>query len=117
MATPTCTVTVNLAKYRRLLDGATGSALDVLGEQVLADSNEYVKRDQGPLQESGRFDVNGQRLEISYNTPYANRQYFTGRPSTDQNPRASLMWIHKAQRLHGPDWLAILQKAFSGGLR
>ena len=111
-----CSFIVNQAKYKALLESATEAGLDALAEQALADSNEYVKVDQGVLRASGKVERNGAEISLSYNTPYAKAQYFTGRPSTDVNGQASLMWMHKAQRVHGADWLKILKKAFAGGL-
>lgn len=117
MAANTCRFTVNQAKYKSLLENATEAGLDAMAEQSLADSNEYVKVDQGTLRASGKVERKGTEISLSYNTPYAKRQYFTGRPSADVNGQASIMWMHKAQRVHGADWLKILKKAFAGGLR
>ena len=108
---------VNRTLYKHLLEGATHAALEAVGEQALADSNEFVREDQGQLRESGRFDVKGADATISYNTPYAKRVYFTGTPSHDVNANASLQWIHKAQKLYGNDWKKIMQKAFAKGLK
>lgn len=108
---------VNRTLYKRLLDGATHAGLEAVGEQALADSNEFVREDQGTLRESGRFDVKDDDVIISYNTPYAKRVYYTGKPSHDVNASASLQWIHKARKTYGKDWLKIMQKAFTRGLR
>lgn len=108
---------VNRTLYKNLLEGAMHSALEAVGEQALADSNEFVREDQGDLRRSGRSDVVGDDVEISYNTPYAERTYFTGTPSHDVNANASLQWIHKARKTYGNDWKKIMQKAFTKGLR
>lgn len=116
MAAADCKFIVNKAEYKKLLENATEQGLIALGEQALADSNEYVKVDQAVLRASGRVDRRGTEIELSYNTPYAKRQYFTGNPSPDVNAQASLMWMHKAQKVHGVSWLKILKKAFKGVL-
>lgn len=44
-------------------------------EHVLAESNKIVPLDEGPLQRSGKVDVDGLDGTISYDTPYAVRQH------------------------------------------
>lgn len=108
---------VNRTLYKRLLENGTREGLLAVGEQALADSNEFVRIDQGQLKESGRFDLVGGDVELSYNTPYAKRVYYTGNPSRAVNANATLQWMHKAKKTYGADWLKIMNKSFAGGMK
>jgi len=107
---------VNRTLYKSLLENATREGLLAVGEQALSDSNEFVRIDQGQLKASGRFDLVGHDVELSYNTPYAKRVYYTGKPSHAVNANAALQWMHKAKQKYGADWLKIMTKGFAGGM-
>ena len=85
-------------------------------EQILTDCNYFVRQDQGVLRGSGRTDLKGDTLEVSYNTPYAKRVYYVGHPSTNVNPNASLQWCQKAADRFGGDWQKIIEKGMSNSL-
>lgn len=85
-------------------------------EQILTDCNFYVRQDQGVLRASGRTDLKGDVLEVSYNTPYAKRVYYVGHPSTNVNPNASLQWCQKAADTYGGTWNEIIAKGMSNSL-
>lgn len=85
-------------------------------EQILTDCNYFVRQDQGVLKASGKPALKGDVLEISYNTPYAKRVYYTGHPSTNVNPNASLQWCQKAADTFGGDWQRIIEKGMSNSL-
>ena len=104
---------VNRAFYKALLENSTEAGLVALGEQALTDSNEFVRVYEGDLKKSGRVERDGKDVMVTYNTPYAKRVYYTGRPSHAVNPNAVLQWIHHAQKVHGSDWLRIMTKSFS----
>lgn len=82
-------------------------------EQVLTDCNYYVRVDQGILRDSAHAEQNGMELELSWNTPYAKRVYYTGTPSTDKNPNASLQWAEVAANNHSKEWAQIIEKAMN----
>lgn len=107
---------VNRALYKRLLENGTDAGLIAVGEQALADSNEYVRVAEYDLKKSGRFDRVGKDVILSYNTPYAKRRYYTGKVSRAVNPNAQIQWIHYAKKKHGADWLKIMTKGFAGGM-
>ena len=85
-------------------------------EQILTDCNYFVREDQHVLRGSGRTALKGTTLEVSYNTPYAKRVYYTGTPSTSVNPNASLQWCEKAADRFGEDWKRIIEKGMSNSL-
>lgn len=85
--------------------------LFALKEQALTDCNYYVRQDQGILRDSARAEQKGLEIELTWNTPYAKRVYYTGRPSKDVNPNASLQWCEVAANAHGDEWAKIIEKA------
>ena len=91
-------------------------ALFAAQEQIRADCNYYCREDTGMLIDSAQTQVDGMELKISWNTPYARRVYYTGTPSTNVNPHASLMWAEVAHTEHGDDWAEILSKGMSDNL-
>ena len=50
-----------------------------------------------------------------WDTPYAKKQYYTGAPSKDKNPQASLMWAEKGVKTYKKELDLIAQKAFDKG--
>ena len=82
-------------------------------EQIKDDCNFYVKVDQHILERSAYTEMDGDTLHIIWNTPYARRQYYTGRPSTDVNPNASILWAEKAAGQYRNDWAEMIQKAMT----
>ena len=81
-----------------------------VANQILNDSNLYVREDTGELKRSSVRGSNLPEGVIGWDTPYALRVYYTGTPSTDRNPNASLMWVEVARNRHGEDWLTMLAK-------
>lgn len=84
-------------------------------EQILTDCNYYVKVDQHILERSAYTEMDGNTLHVIWNTPYARRQYYTGTPSKDVNPNASIQWAEKAGAEHKKDWAAMITKAMKNG--
>lgn len=85
-------------------------------EQILTDCNYFVRQDQGTLKASGKPEMKGDVLEITYNTPYAKKVYYTGTPSTSVNQNASLQWCQKAADTFSNDWQAQIERGMSNSL-
>lgn len=104
------TFEVNFPVYKSLLTNAMHMGIAAAAEQAASDSNRYVKYDSGDLHHSQDVDIvqhgMGWDGEISWNMPYAQRQYFTGTPINhakgDGPPH--LKWAHYAHSLHHEDW-------------
>lgn len=93
------------------VDKAFAKGLFAVKEQIKDDCNYYVKVDQHILERSAYTEEDGTTLHIVWNTPYARRQYYTGQPSKDVNPNASILWADKAAGQFKKDWAAMIQKA------
>ena len=96
----------SLEDFKKAIDLAMFAAK----EQVLTDCNYYCRQDQGTLIASALAEENNCEITISWNTPYAKRVYYTGKPSKQVNPNASLQWAEKAQDSFGKDWVEIIRK-------
>lgn len=122
------------------IEQANREAVAVMGEQVLMDSNYYCKLDQGMLVASSLVgttvsfsDCNlpeptdlelpnceGSDLEsgvITWDTPYAQRQYYLESAHKDKNPNAQMMWFHKAKDVYGEQWFTVYKNAFNKARR
>ena len=104
---------VYTAVYKNALEQASAEGTIAVAEQAKTDSNYFVRLDQGQLKESADAQRDGNNATLTYNTPYAATVYYTGKPSRDINPNASLMWIETAYKRFKHDWNAIMQKAFN----
>ena len=51
-----------------------------------------------------------------WDTPYAKRVYYTGKPSKDVNANASLMWAEKGVKTYKKELDQVAQNAFSKGM-
>ena len=110
------TVTLDRARVKARIEAGVEKMIPAVAEQALADCNYFAKRDQGTLIESGETASDLKAGELVWNTPYAKKQYYSGTPSKDVNPNASLMWCEKAHDTSGADWQKIAQKQFEEGM-
>lgn len=101
---------------RMVLEEAIGKAFFACKEQVLTDCNYYCRQWQGTLISSSNAAANNQELILTWNTPYARRVYYTGTPSKQVNPNASLQWCEKAADTFGNDWAVIIMKGLAANL-
>ena len=110
------TVTLDRARVKARIKAGVEKMIPAVAEQALADCNYFAKRDQGTLIESSETASDLKAGELVWNTPYAKKQYYSGTPSKDVNPNASLMWCEKAHDTYGADWEKTAQKQFEEGM-
>ena len=89
-------------------------AVGPLSQQILKDCNKYCRQDQGSLIASSLIHSRPQDGALVWSTPYAQKVYYTGTPSKDMNPNASLMWCEKARGAHGADWAKSANTLYKG---
>ena len=111
------TINIDSPRVAARIKSGVGRMIPAVAEQALADCNYFARRDQGTLIQSSETASDLQRGELVWDTPYAKRVYYTGTPSKDENPNASLMWCEKAKSTDGADWQKIAQKQFEEGMR
>ena len=111
-------VTVKIDKnvVKAKLQAKWEKSLFPLSVQVLADMNEYCRKDIGNLILSSATASDFDRGILKWDTPYARRVYYTGNPSTDGNKKASLLWCEVAKTNHNEDWQKIAEKLFKEGI-
>ena len=110
------TITTNRSRIAARIKAGVKRFVPAVAEQALADCNFFARRDQGTMIESSETASDIQKGELVWNTPYAKRVYYTGTPSKDVNPNASLMWCEKAHDTYGAEWEKVAQKQFEEGM-
>lgn len=110
------TVTIDRSRIAARVRSGIKRMIPAVAEQALADCNYFARRDQGTMIQSSETASDLQNGELVWNTPYAKKVYYTGTPSKDVNPNASLMWCEKAKDTYGADWQKIAQKQFEEGM-
>lgn len=110
------TITTNIPLIKLKVNSAWKKTLVPLAEQALTDCNYYVRQQTGALRSSSLTASIPREGLLIWNTPYAKRVYYTGSPSKEVNPNASLMWCEKAHAERGRDWQKIAQRLFDNAL-
>lgn len=109
---------VNEAFYKSLLEKGIKSGTFAVAEQLLADSDEFVKWDTGTMKDSGRPEHEDSGASVSMQTPYVIKQYYTGRGiNHGHNANPGIMWFHKTADKYKSDYQRIMQKFFGEGLK
>lgn len=94
------------ARLGKLLNGRQ-AALDM---QVLKDSNYYCPHGEGTLIASAITSSKIGSGELTWNTPYARRQYYElENKSKDKNPNARTKWFEEAKTNNLKNWERIAQ--------
>ncbi|MDE6745591.1 MAG: minor capsid protein [Oscillospiraceae bacterium] len=106
----------NVPEIMGNIEAANKEALAEMSKQILADSNRYCKLDQGTLIASA-LNSDLESGAISWDTPYAGRQYYLENTHTDKNPNAQMMWFHKAKDIHADEWERVCQNAFKKAMK
>ena len=110
------TVTIDRSRVEARIKAGKMAMVSAVAEQALSDCNYFAKRDQGTLIESSQTASDLENGLLVWNTPYARKQYYTGAPSLDQNPNASILWCEEAHDHFGHDWDRSAQKACAKGM-
>lgn len=131
----------NMPKIVAKIEAGRQSMVEAVTEAVVEYGNIFVREDQGVLlassligttitdsvDQSGWTDedkkiyasASGSRPKEGkavWDTPYAKRMYYTGTPSKDKNPDASLQWAKKGVDTHQKELKQVAQNAFNKGM-
>lgn len=85
-------------------------------ESVVTYGNIYCREDQGHLMDSALIASQPEQGLAIWDMVYAKNMYYTGTPSKDKNPQASLMWADKGVKTHKKELDKVAQNAFAKGL-
>ncbi|MDI9498227.1 MAG: minor capsid protein [Bacillota bacterium] len=104
------TVTFNKKAVAARLKAAGEKATLIMANEFLKDANSYARHYSGELIDSSIRASDPEKGLLVWDTPYARRVYYTGRPSTDKNKQARLMWAHHAYKLNRAKYMRMAQK-------
>ena len=105
-----------MAKISLKIKNGTQAATIAVTEAVIDYGNQFVREDQGKLKDSALIASRPQDGLAIWDTVYAKRMYYTGKPSKDVNPQASLMWAEKGVKTYKKELNQIAQNAFTKGM-
>ncbi len=105
----------NSAAVMERVQRINSKAIPIVANEALKDANVLARRQSGALVESSIIHSDPKTGRLVWQTKYARRMYFTGTPKLNKNPRASLMWAHKAAKANIRKYTAIVQNVVKGG--
>lgn len=95
------------------MDNASEFALEMITQQVLADSNRYIPLVSANLRNSGIIHTSGLVGFVIWGAPYAERLYY----GVDffftltYNELAGALWFEAAKSVYGEEWVKTYQNA------
>lgn len=92
------------------IEAASKKGIAAVANEALKDANYYARMDTGELIRSSLRASRPEEGELVWDTPYAKKMYYTGVPSRDANPNASLLWAHKGYAENHAKYSRILEK-------
>lgn len=111
-------ITRNMPQIRAKIEAGTELATIAVTEAVVEYGNIFVREDQGTLKDSALIKSRPREGLAIWDPPgnYAKKVYYTGQPSKDKNPQASLMWAEKGVKTYKKELDQIAQNAFTKGM-
>lgn len=108
-------ITIDKARVKEgLINRFNTLVLAPLTEQILTDSNYFARQDTGNLIAASQTASRPKEGKLVWPTPYARKAYYTGTPSKNVNPNASLQWVEVAKKADRADWQKLAQKKYDG---
>lgn len=107
----------NMAAIQAKIQAGSDAMVAAVTEAVIEYGNIFVREDQGTLKDSALIASRPKDGLAIWDTPYAKKVYYTGTPSKDVNPDASLMWVEKGVKTYKEEIDKMAQNAFQKGMR
>lgn len=97
------------------LSQAKKKIIYIVSKQVRKDSNYFIPKREGDLEDSSFVHSNLENGHIEWNTPYARRLYWNPQYNfrKDKNPNARGKWFEHAKKEHLSEWLNIAYKRWN----
>lgn len=97
---------------------AVEKAQVVLDEQVLKDSNYFIPKDTGNIEDSSIINSRIGEGELVWSTEYARKIYFgvDMHFQTDQNPNARALWFEEAKSRWTANWVQLANREVKDNL-
>lgn len=105
---------ISTAQVQAKVNDAWKAGLPLLSEEILADCNQYVKRDQKTLMMSSLIHSRPKDGVLVWETPYARRQYWE--IQTALTPGTTWKWCETAKAKHKRQWAEQAQRGFLANL-
>lgn len=105
---------ISKAQVKAKISGAWEKSLFALSSEILADCNDYVKRDQNTLRDSSLTASQLGKGILVWDTPYAKRQYWE--IQTALTPGTTWKWCETAKHKHKDKWQRKAQRGFLDNL-
>ena len=106
----------NMPQIVAKIEAGCQAMIIAVTESVIEYGNKFVREDQGVLKNSALIHSKPQEGKAVWDTPYAKRMYYTGTPSKDVNPDASLMWAEKGAKTYKKELDQVAQNTFNKGI-
>lgn len=107
----------NMPKIMAKITAGNHAMVEAVTESVIEYGNIFVREDQGALKDSALIASRPKEGKAIWDTPYAKRVYYTGTPSKDVNPDASLQWTEKGVKTYKKEIDQVAQNAFNEGMK
>lgn len=101
-------ISVDPNKIGIRVQNAWKEGLAKLSEEILADCNEYTKKDQNTLIMSSQTASRLSEGIIAWDTVYAKRQYYEIK--TSLTPGRTWKWCETAKRKHKREWQELAER-------
>lgn len=108
-------VYTDMAAIKKRMEAAKKFVNYAATEAIIEYGNIFVREDTGELKDSALIASNREEGKAIWDTPYAKRMYYTGKPARDKNPNASLMWADKGVNTYRKELDKVVQNAFNKG--
>ncbi|MFA5424228.1 MAG: hypothetical protein WC374_10265 [Phycisphaerae bacterium] len=89
---------------------ACEKATPIITNEFIKDANYFCKEDTGELERSALRASEPEKGLAVWDTPYAKKQLYIGKPSRDKNPNASTLWGHRAKQKNSRKYERMFQK-------
>jgi len=96
------------------VQGAFNAGLETLSNEILADCNQYCKKDQNTLIMSSIVHSKPKDGKLIWDTPYAKRQYWE--IETSLTPGRTWQWCETAKRKHLREWTELAERCIKENL-
>lgn len=103
-------ITLNKSLVTKRVKKAESKLVTVISNELLKDANYYARHDTGEMIDSSITASEPEKGRLVWDTPYAKEAYYTGTPSKDKNPNASLLWAKVANDKNKDKYLRMAKK-------
>jgi hypothetical protein len=109
-------VEFDTVKLMARIEADTKKGITAVANEALKDANYYARKDSSEMVRSSIRASRPEEGELVWDTPYAKKVYYTGTPSKDNNPNATLMWAHRGYAANRAKYDRIMAHVHGAGV-